>query len=267
MTRITKMGRKRFLKSSFGLNDGGEFNIKPLVPIKRNNETIDGEGSTETSDGKNETNEGNTEKIELGKVKEGEEDPLKSTPLSGSIINERVGNHEQNYSEGNDEEMKGNNEENKGGGKKKRMRHRDKKENTGQESQTKQIEGNTVDPHAHLAGLSKHERETLKRRSRKQKAKERKMECYLCRQKGHSISNCPRNNGHEAKESFIHSAESSSICYRCGSLEHILQKCDQKHNSKDPLPFSTCFVCKQKVSCFQCTKKYFFRVTWLVNVL
>ncbi|KAJ3302009.1 hypothetical protein HDV03_005485 [Kappamyces sp. JEL0829] len=100
----------------------------------------------------------------------------------------------------------------------------------------------------HLETLSKQEREILKRRSRKQKAKERKMECFLCRQKGHSISNCPRNTSGEAAtdDALVDVATVGSICYRCGSLEHILQKCDQKPDPKNPLPFSTCFVCKQK---------------------
>lgn len=70
------------------------------------------------------------------------------------------------------------------------------------------------------------------------------MECFLCRQKGHSVQNCPRNT--KEQSDTIDMSSMGSICFRCGSLEHILSKCPQKINTKDPLPFSTCFICKQK---------------------
>ena len=238
MTRVTKMGRKKFLKSSFVL-DGGEFKVKPLVPAKRTTEERNEAKQEEILKG----NEAEVEKLvnELNNenqisikepltVKEASQEDLQ-------VIQEQTSKMEGDV-----------NQAESAGGKKKRMRHRDPKEKVEKECE-KNVEGSqNINPHAHLAGLSKQEREVLKRRSRKQKAKEKKMECFLCRQKGHSIANCPRNTQQDAKEAFIYSAEGSSICYRCGSLEHILQKCDQKQNPKDPLPFSTCFVCNQKVN-------------------
>ncbi|KAI8896076.1 hypothetical protein BC833DRAFT_507337, partial [Globomyces pollinis-pini] len=68
--------------------------------------------------------------------------------------------------------------------------------------------------------------------------------CFLCRQKGHSIANCPRNTSKSTDD--IELAEMGSICYNCGSLEHTLAKCDQRKDPKNPLPFSSCFICKQK---------------------
>jgi zinc finger CCHC domain-containing protein 9 len=73
----------------------------------------------------------------------------------------------------------------------------------------------------------------LKRRTRRERKKEHKMNCFLCRQTGHSIKNCPRN-------------QDENICYRCGSSCHILSKCEKQHDSKNPLPFAFCFECKQK---------------------
>lgn len=116
-----------------------------------------------------------------------------------------------------------------GGGKKKRIRHRTEETVTKVEIK-------------HDAELSKAEREALKRRSRKQVTKERKMDCFLCRQKGHSIANCPRNTTGKAESDMI-DGDIGTICYKCGSLEHILAKCVEKGAG---LPFSTCFVCKQK---------------------
>jgi zinc finger CCHC domain-containing protein 9 len=116
-----------------------------------------------------------------------------------------------------------------GDSKKRRIRHR-----------TKEMQQNK--PTAEQ-GMSKSEREALKRRSRREKQKERKMECFLCRLKGHSIANCPRNTG--VKMEGVDTTGIGSICYRCGSLEHTLNKCSQKPDSKNSLPFSKCFVCKQ----------------------
>lgn len=121
------------------------------------------------------------------------------------------------------------------GDKKKRSRHRQAatKEDTNEQA------------------LSKSERDALKRRSRREKQRERNMECFLCRQKGHSISNCPRNSSQT--DGMIQEGTIGSICYRCGSLEHTLNKCPQKKDSsifliylENSLPFSTCFVCKQQ---------------------
>ncbi|KAL2920225.1 Zinc finger CCHC domain-containing protein 9 [Polyrhizophydium stewartii] len=94
--------------------------------------------------------------------------------------------------------------------------------------------------------LSKTEREALKRRSRREKLKERKMNCFLCRQRGHSIRTCPRNQVIAAAEMESDAGTpGAGICYRCGSLEHALAQCSKKHDSSNPYPFAKCFICKQ----------------------
>ena len=37
----------------------------------------------------------------------------------------------------------------------------------------------------------------------------------------------------------------AKICFRCGSMEHGLYKCSKKSDASNPLPFASCFVCKQ----------------------
>ncbi|KAH6564381.1 hypothetical protein BASA61_002084 [Batrachochytrium salamandrivorans] len=94
--------------------------------------------------------------------------------------------------------------------------------------------------------LSKAEREALKRRSRREKLKERKMQCFLCRQKGHSVRTCPRNQMAAAAEiEGIEGAPGGGVCYRCGSLDHPLAECPKKRDASNPFPFAKCFVCKQ----------------------
>jgi zinc finger CCHC domain-containing protein 9 len=92
--------------------------------------------------------------------------------------------------------------------------------------------------------LTNSEMQKLQRRSRKDKQREKHMQCFLCRQMGHSISSCPRNTSSGAEG--IEETSMGSICYRCGSLEHTLSKCKQRPDSKNSLPFSKCFVCKQQ---------------------
>ncbi|KAH6580387.1 hypothetical protein BASA60_002861 [Batrachochytrium salamandrivorans] len=90
------------------------------------------------------------------------------------------------------------------------------------------------------------EREALKRRSRREKLKERKMQCFLCRQKGHSVRTCPRNQMAAAAEiEGIEGAPGGGVCYRCGSLDHPLAECPKKRDASNPFPFAKCFVCKQ----------------------
>ena len=217
------MGRKRFLKSDKAPGEG--FQVTPLIPVGKKVK-LDSKREEETRAIGEETGTADAMRNDGQAVEAAEMDDSTAPAASAAAVS------------GNTTDQVGK--------KKKRIRHRDAKQEADNDEARE-----SADPHAHLAGLTKHERESLKRRSRKQKAKERKMDCFLCRQKGHSISNCPRNTNlgdGDNSMSFIHGASDvSSICYRCGSLEHILQKCDQKHNPKDPLPFSTCFVCKTKV--------------------
>ncbi|KAI8381293.1 uncharacterized protein BYT42DRAFT_300302 [Radiomyces spectabilis] len=57
-------------------------------------------------------------------------------------------------------------------------------------------------------------REIEKRKKRKQMSKDKNTICFGCRQKGHSVGNCPK-----AKQS------AQGICYNCGSSEHSLKNC------------------------------------------
>ncbi|EGF80684.1 hypothetical protein BATDEDRAFT_6620, partial [Batrachochytrium dendrobatidis JAM81] len=70
--------------------------------------------------------------------------------------------------------------------------------------------------------------------------------CFLCRQKGHSIRSCPRNQMAAAAElELVEGSPAGSICYRCGSIDHSLSACPKKKNSSNPFPFAKCFICKQ----------------------
>ncbi|KAI9348680.1 hypothetical protein BDR26DRAFT_776467, partial [Obelidium mucronatum] len=84
--------------------------------------------------------------------------------------------------------------------------------------------------------------------------------CFLCRQNGHSIKNCPRSNSTKsdadldandldaiaAEMDAASTPAAEGICYRCGSANHSSAKCKKKMNSDNPYPFASCFVCKQQ---------------------
>jgi zinc finger CCHC domain-containing protein 9 len=81
----------------------------------------------------------------------------------------------------------------------------------------------------------------------RERAVGRKSTCFQCRQRGHTVANCP-NNGAAA-----------SCCYRCGSTEHTLGSCPKRQrrgtggggggdgdgSGGNLLPFATCFVCHE----------------------
>jgi zinc finger CCHC domain-containing protein 9 len=84
----------------------------------------------------------------------------------------------------------------------------------------------------------------------RERAVGRKSTCFQCRQRGHTVANCP-NNGAAA-----------NCCYRCGSTEHTLGNCpkrrrrgtgggggdgdgDGDESGGNLLPFATCFVCHE----------------------
>ncbi|KAJ3405730.1 hypothetical protein HDV05_006358 [Chytridiales sp. JEL 0842] len=142
--------------------------------------------------------------------------------------------------------------------KKKKMRHRSSKEAGDAEIETMK-EGDAQNQHQKkkiLGGqeqLSRKDREVLKRRTRREKLKEKKMTCFLCRNKGHSIKFCPKanttdipTNPKDALEKDLEGSVVEGICYRCGSTEHKLAECKKKANSDNPYPFATCFICKQQ---------------------
>ncbi|TPX64538.1 hypothetical protein SpCBS45565_g05825 [Spizellomyces sp. 'palustris'] len=99
--------------------------------------------------------------------------------------------------------------------KKKKMRHRSKAESTegGGTSGVQRVKGKVA-----KGGLSKYEKEALRRRTRREAVREKKMVCYLCRGMGHSIKFCPKATEQE-KQTV------SGICYKCGSTAHKSSEC------------------------------------------
>ncbi|KAJ1565493.1 hypothetical protein HK405_012233, partial [Cladochytrium tenue] len=92
-------------------------------------------------------------------------------------------------------------------------------------------------------GLTKKEREALKRRARREKLKLANTVCFLCRETGHSVKACPKT-GNVAEIDSMGAAE--GICYRCGSTEHRLSQCKKRADPKNPYPHASCYVCKQQ---------------------
>jgi len=83
-----------------------------------------------------------------------------------------------------------------------------------------------------------------------QQQRDSQLTCYNCRQRGHSVNNCPQNANNNNKNGRNGNGSSSTapqqrICYKCGSTEHALHNCPIRQKSADDaLPFATCFVCK-----------------------
>ncbi|KHJ46643.1 zinc knuckle [Trichuris suis] len=57
-----------------------------------------------------------------------------------------------------------------------------------------------------------------RRRLRRQKKVMQSKVCYNCRESGHTVATCSKFTDDEA----------FGICFRCGSTEHMLQKCKLK---------------------------------------
>ncbi|KAG6861936.1 hypothetical protein C0995_009886 [Termitomyces sp. Mi166 len=81
------------------------------------------------------------------------------------------------------------------------------------------------------------------RRLRRIKEKLEATTCYACRQKGHAAKDCPNT---EKSSEDTQNAKIVGICYRCGSLKHILSRCKKSVDEANPLPFASCFVCNGK---------------------
>eukprot|EP00934_Nitzschia_sp_Nitz4_P002519 Nitzschia sp. Nitz4//scaffold54_size114964//102586//103203//NITZ4_003871-RA/size114964-processed-gene-0.48-mRNA-1//1//CDS//3329554411//2509//frame0 len=67
--------------------------------------------------------------------------------------------------------------------------------------------------------------------------------CFLCRRKGHSVSQCP-----DKETAGNRNNSDSTLCFKCGSTEHSLAQCPQQKGRPDHsnLPFATCFLCNEK---------------------
>ena len=109
--------------------------------------------------------------------------------------------------------------------------------------------------------LTKEERRakyTARARDRQLHQKNKDLVCYHCREKGHSIQQCPQqqanhktnNNDNKKKKKVV--APSTAICYKCGSTEHTLASCPKNKkggegdDSQHLLPFATCFICQEQ---------------------
>jgi len=78
-----------------------------------------------------------------------------------------------------------------------------------------------------------------RRRLSRKKQKTENTTCFACRERGHSVKDCPQ-------ASSTTSAPALGICFRCGSGKHSLSSCKKPipEDPSNPLPFASCFVCK-----------------------
>ena len=98
-----------------------------------------------------------------------------------------------------------------------------------------------------LATKEKKMQPKLSKEVRRQKYVEEKLEnerdlqkakhlvCLGCREQGHMLKYCPREN-----------LQSKVICFNCGSNDHPLRSCTHERKGNGELPFASCFVCNGK---------------------
>mmetsp|Transcript_9366 Transcript_9366/g.17625 ORF Transcript_9366/g.17625 Transcript_9366/m.17625 type:complete len:205 (+) Transcript_9366:347-961(+) len=106
-----------------------------------------------------------------------------------------------------------------------------------------------------LTKAERKEKYTKQARDRREKSTNRKHNaskiCFNCRQKGHTVADCP--------QSKIDGEKKNLVCYKCGLSDHALKDCKRlTKEEKDlmtkggrinytamELPFATCFICKE----------------------
>lgn len=71
------------------------------------------------------------------------------------------------------------------------------------------------------------------RRIGRQEEKQLSLVCFHCREVGHRLADCPQKK----------SSDGAGVCFKCGSTEHDIYKCNKK-NIKG-FPYATCFLCKE----------------------
>ena len=81
---------------------------------------------------------------------------------------------------------------------------------------------------------AKNPKEAERRKNRRPRLKDMDTMCFGCRERGHSVSNCPKADG-------------GGICYKCGMTNHITVVCTKKMKpGEQEFPFATCYICKEK---------------------
>ncbi|KAJ3155262.1 hypothetical protein HDU86_004352 [Geranomyces michiganensis] len=143
-------------------------------------------------------------------------------------------------------------------GKKKRVRHRTKEEaaevSAARTTAAAAAAGGERTGYTPAGGkaLTKQEKDALRRRTRRERNREKKLTCFLCRNPGHSINTCPKASESANSTTTVAAATAalatppaSGICYKCGSVEHKSSQCRQRVDPKNPYPFAHCFVCNK----------------------
>lgn len=146
--------------------------------------------------------------------------------------------------------------------KKKRKRTRKSKESGG-EGEGKDEAQDAGDPGTAKVELKKKLKDKRKPKSRPdpaQRSESRRQKriaekyadttCFACREKGHTARDCPtiRNEagGSGGGGGGVGRQRTVGICYRCGSNQHTLSRCNAPEDPHHPLPFASCFVCSGK---------------------
>jgi zinc finger CCHC domain-containing protein 9 len=96
---------------------------------------------------------------------------------------------------------------------------------------------------AKYTAIAKKRREKQKNRQggRQFGSKRIEMVCFQCRQIGHTVRNCPMNEGNANNDKNV-----ELLCYKCGSTEHSLGSCPKRDNNRNDLPYAKCFICNEK---------------------
>ncbi|RHZ65108.1 hypothetical protein Glove_319g126 [Diversispora epigaea] len=197
MTRYTKLEKKKFEKAA-------GFNVAPLIPERGKNQEESEEESEEES---GEESEKESEKESEEEIEHKEKSPInnKKRTLDNEETDDIISVKEENSVK--DPESKSN------------LKKRNKKKSH-----------DRVD-----ARITNKITKSEKRRLRRIRERHSNTICFGCREKGHSVRDCPI-----AKEKGV------GICYNCGSAEHIAKDCRRLLKEVDKYQYAKCFVCNEQ---------------------